>query len=144
MHTVKWFQVLLCITNNSIKYQSFVYTQLNDQTVLFQPIQFSISTQFSSIWPVDRTLWSANTPGKSGTGSDGNKGVFSIPRSCSITRASPSDCFCVISSILIGEVLPLCRDAVGLFYSPWWLGQNILGVYLLEMLYNSDDPYFLE
>ena len=32
---VKWFQVLLCITNNSIKYQSFVYTQLNDQTVLF-------------------------------------------------------------------------------------------------------------
>ena len=35
-----------CITNNSIKHQSFVYTQLNDQTVLFQTIQFSISTQF--------------------------------------------------------------------------------------------------
>ena len=40
---VKWFQVLLCITNNSIKHQSFIYTQLNDQTVLFQTIQFSIS-----------------------------------------------------------------------------------------------------
>ena len=26
LHTVKWFQVLLCITNNSIKQQSFVYT----------------------------------------------------------------------------------------------------------------------
>ena len=26
------------------------------QTVLFQPIQFSISAQFSSIWPIDRTL----------------------------------------------------------------------------------------
>ena len=25
-HTVKWLQVLLCITNNSIKHQSFVYT----------------------------------------------------------------------------------------------------------------------
>ena len=25
---VKWFQVLLCITNNSINHQSFIYTQL--------------------------------------------------------------------------------------------------------------------
>ena len=30
-------QVLLCITNNSVKRQSFVYTQLNGQTVLFDP-----------------------------------------------------------------------------------------------------------
>ena len=29
------FQVLLCITNNSIAHRSFVYAQLNDQTVLF-------------------------------------------------------------------------------------------------------------
>ena len=29
--------------------QFFVYTQLNVKTVLFQTIQFSISTQFSSI-----------------------------------------------------------------------------------------------
>ena len=34
-HIVKWFQVLLCMTNNSIKHLTFVYTQLNDQTVLF-------------------------------------------------------------------------------------------------------------
>ena len=33
---------MLCITNNSIKHQSFVYTQLNDQTVLFQTIAFGI------------------------------------------------------------------------------------------------------
>ena len=45
--TVKWFQVLLCITNNLIKYQSFVYTQLNGQKVLFQAIQFSISHLFA-------------------------------------------------------------------------------------------------
>ena len=44
---VKWFQVLLCITKNSIKHPSFVYTQLNDQTVLFQTIQFSISHLFA-------------------------------------------------------------------------------------------------
>ena len=47
LHTVKWFQVLLCITNNSFKHQSFVYTQLNDQTVLFLTIQFSISYLFA-------------------------------------------------------------------------------------------------
>ena len=40
---VKWFQVLLCITNNSIKHKLFVCTPLNDHTVLFQTIQFSIS-----------------------------------------------------------------------------------------------------
>ena len=35
LHTVKCFQVLLFDTNNSIKHLSLVYTQLNDQTVLF-------------------------------------------------------------------------------------------------------------
>ena len=34
------FQVLLCITNKPIKHESFVYTELNDQTDLFQTIQF--------------------------------------------------------------------------------------------------------
>ena len=29
---------------------------LNVKTILFQAIQFSISTQFSSIWPIDKTL----------------------------------------------------------------------------------------
>ena len=47
LYTVKWFQVLLCITNNSIKHQSFVYTQVNDQTVLVQTIQFSIGHLFA-------------------------------------------------------------------------------------------------
>ena len=59
----------------------FVYTQLNVETVLFQPILWSISTQFSSIWPIDRTL--------SG-GSSGNEGVLHIPQCSSITRTSPS------------------------------------------------------
>ena len=47
LHKVKWFQVLPCITNNSIK-QSFIYTQLNDQTVLFVTIEFSMSTKLNS------------------------------------------------------------------------------------------------
>ena len=32
---------------NSIKHQSYVYTQFNDQTGLFQTIQFSISHLFA-------------------------------------------------------------------------------------------------
>ena len=38
-------QELQCSTKNSIKHKSFVYTQLNDQTVLFQTIQFIIRQQ---------------------------------------------------------------------------------------------------
>ena len=71
----------------------FVYTQLNVKTVLFQTIQFSISTQFSSIWPIDRILSGATTPGLSEPGSDGNKGVLCIPQSFNITETSTSDCF---------------------------------------------------
>ena len=46
LHTVKLFQVPLCITNNSIKHLSFVYSQLNDQTVWFQTIHFHRSHLF--------------------------------------------------------------------------------------------------
>ena len=43
----------------------FIYTQLNVKTVLLQTIQFSISTQFSSIWPINRALSGVTTPGQS-------------------------------------------------------------------------------
>ena len=86
VNKVKWFQVLLCIINNSIKHQSFIYTQLNVKTVLFQTIQFSLSTQFSSIWPIDRTLSGATSPGQSVSGSDVNKKVLWILQSSSITQ----------------------------------------------------------
>ena len=62
------------------------------KTVLFQTIQFNISTQFSSIWPIDRTLSGATTPGQSGLGSVGKEGVHCISQSFSITGTSPSDC----------------------------------------------------
>ena len=39
--------VLFQIIQFSISTQFFVYTQLNDQTVLFQVIQFSISTKLN-------------------------------------------------------------------------------------------------
>ena len=57
----------------------------------FQTIQFSKSTQFSSIWPIDRALSGPTTLGQGGPGSDGNEEVLRIPQSFSITEASPSE-----------------------------------------------------
>ena len=68
------FQTLLSSVNIL-----FVYTQLNVKIVLFQAIQFRTSSQFSSIWPIDRTLTGATTAGQSRPGSNGNKGVLCIP-----------------------------------------------------------------
>ena len=42
VNKVKSFQVSLCITIYSIEHQAFVYTQLIDQTVLFQTINKSL------------------------------------------------------------------------------------------------------
>ena len=41
--------------------------------------------QFSSIWPIDRALSDATTPGQSRLKSNGNEGVLRIPQSTSIT-----------------------------------------------------------
>ena len=60
------------------------------KTVLLQTIQLSISIQFSSIWPTDRTLSGATTLDQSGPGSDGNEGVLRISQSANVTGASPS------------------------------------------------------
>ena len=59
------------------------------KTALSQTIQLRIRTQFSSIWHIDRTLSGATTPGKSGPGNDGNKGIIRIYQSSHITEASP-------------------------------------------------------
>ena len=101
----------------SISIRFFVYLQLNVKTILFQEIQFSLRTQFSSIWSIDRTLSSATTLGQSGPWSSGNAEVLCIP------RTSLSDFLVSYSghSLYMG-VLPLCIDAVGVFYSLSWLG----------------------
>ena len=96
VNKIKWFQVLLYITNNSIKYQSFVSTQLNDQTVQFLTIQFSISHLFALSLNVKQFyltqigLSGPTTPGQSAPGSNSNEEVLCIPQSSIITRPSPS------------------------------------------------------
>ena len=77
-------------------------------------IQFTISSQFSSIWHKAWTLSSATTTGHSRPGSDGNKGVLCIPQSFTITGASSSDCLtsylghslrCILQPRLTGPIL---------------------------------------
>ena len=80
----------MCITNNLTKHQSFVYTQLNDPTVLFQTIQFSINHLFAYTLSV-KQFSGATTSGHCGLEGDGNKGVLRIFQSSSITRDLPSD-----------------------------------------------------
>ena len=55
-------------------------------------------------------LSGATSLAQSGPGSDGNEGVLRIPQSSSITGTS------------LEGVLPLCREAVGVFYSRSRLG----------------------
>ena len=103
--------------------KDFVYTLLDVKTFPFQIIQFSISKRFSSIWPTDRTISSATTPGQCGPGSDGIEGVLCIRQSSCITGTS--DCFVSYPGHSFGGrwVLPLCRGGVSVFYSPSQLGK---------------------
>ena len=99
-HTVKWFHSPLyesfysisCLYSAMLSSVVMYYQQfkLDVQTVLFQTIQFSISTQFKCqtvLFDIDRALSGVTTLGKCGPGSGRN-----FPRSPSITGTSPSDC----------------------------------------------------
>ena len=66
------------------------------------------------IWPIDRTLSGATTPGESGPGSYGNEGVLPSSR----TGASQSDGLVSYPGHSLAGVLPLCIDAVGVSYNP--------------------------
>ena len=64
-------------------------------------------------------LSDAITTDQSGPGSNGNEGVLRIPQSSSIAGTSPSDCLVSYPGhSLGGGVLPLCREAIDVFYSP--------------------------
>ena len=73
-----------------------------------------------SIRPIDRSLHGATSPGQNWPGSDDNEEVLFIPQSASITQASPSGD--LMSYLLIWKVLPLYRDAVGVFFYSSRLG----------------------
>ena len=76
------------------------------ETFQFQTIQFNISTLFSSICPIDRTLIGALTSDQNRPRSDDNKVVLHIPQSSSITEASLSDCLVSYQRYSLGESYP--------------------------------------
>ena len=55
---------------------------------------------------MDRTLSGVITPGQSGSGSRGNKGVVCIPQSSSIDGVSPSDCLVSYPGLSLVESYP--------------------------------------
>ena len=59
---------------------SHLFTLLNVKTVLFQTIQFSISTHFSSIWSIYRTLSCATTPDRVDLRAMAIKGYSAFPK----------------------------------------------------------------
>ena len=76
------------------------------------------------------TLSGAITLGQSGPGSNGDEGVLHIPKKFSITETSPSDSLVSYAGhLLVGVVLPLCSEAVGVFYSPSRLDNRIARVH---------------
>ena len=85
VHTVK-------CQNSSIKKNQYgLITVSISKTVPIQINHFCISTQFSSICPIDRNLSGATTLSHSEPGNEGNGGVLRIPQSSNITGASSSD-----------------------------------------------------
>ena len=82
--------------------------------------------QFSSIWPIDRILSVATTPGLSGLEAMAIKAY--IPQSSSNTGTSPTNCSVSYQNTLFflgGGVLYLSRGAVSAFYSPSRLGNQL-------------------
>ena len=78
----------------------------------------------SSIWPIDSTLSSATTPEWTWEWWQW-RGTPHSPKLLHYWTLTIR-LFNVISRTLIWKVLPLCRDAVGVFCSNSWLGHNVL------------------
>ena len=113
---------ILTNSSNSINSVSYKYKFCSHivkcQNSSFQTIEFNISTQFSSIWSIDRILSGATTPSHRGPGTDSNEGVYSIPQRSKITGTLRSDFLVSYPWHSLGGGSVLCRDAVSLFYSP--------------------------
>ena len=100
-YTVKWSNSFISKNLAWIKVSKYCYVSLTIQlNKSFVYTQFKWSN--SSIWTIDRTLSSATSPGQSRPRSNGNERVLCIPRSSSITRALPSDCFVSYPGHLLG------------------------------------------
>ena len=122
--------------------------QPNVKTVLFQAIQFSISTHFNSICSIDRILSGATIPGKNRPGAMAEKGYSAFPKAPTLMEPHHQNVLVSYTGhSLREEALLLCRDAVGVFYIPSWMGLS-LSIYIISHLnsihwfpFNFDNYY---
>ena len=108
---VGWFYLCKLLNVKSILIQKQLYCKqfrlelvcsLNLKTFLFQAIQFNISTQFSSIWLIYRTLSGATISSQSGPWSDGQwTGTMHSPKLQHYWNLTIR-LFCVISKTIVG------------------------------------------
>ena len=77
-----------------------------------------------TVWPIDRTLSSATSPGQSWPRSEINEEEFRFPQSSSITEISLSEPLVLNSRTLFGGSYPSIESQSEYFYSPSWLGKS--------------------
>ena len=148
-------QTILIQTIQLSKSIDFLHIQLNFKTVLFQAIQFCISKQFSSIWPIDRALSGATTSGQSEPGNNGNEGLLCIAQSSSITGTSPSDCLVSYPGHSLGwryqsaEVQSVYFITPGTnlylfdFVSTGWNNLNVYIIFYIHIYYRFEMKFFI-
>ena len=98
-----------------------VSSVLMSKTVPFQLIQFSISMQFSSVYPIDRAL----------PGAIAMKGCSAFSKAPESLEPHHQIVLCYIRTLVGVRVLLMCRGAVGGFYSPSQLGKVRNGLRVL-------------
>ena len=85
----------------------------------------------NSISPIDRTLSGATTPGqKMDQGAMAMKEYSAFPKAPALMEPH-HQILSFISSTVIRGVLPLCRNAVSVSYSPNRLGNIYIYIYIL-------------
>ena len=97
--------VLLCITDYSIR-QSFAYTKcaISNNSILFKSFVFTQFKFQTVLWPIEKTLSGATTPGQSGPGRNYHVDVLHISQ-CSRTGTSPSDGIVSHAGHSLGRIL---------------------------------------
>ena len=117
---------------------SLIVKNISIQAIQFnQTIQFSLSMPLVLFNPLDRALSGATKPGQNGPGSNGNERCSVFPKAPALLEPH-QQMFCVILGHSLGGVLPLCRGAVSVFYSPntldplrvWFYCVLNLGIYI--------------
>ena len=90
--------------------------------------QFSLAkVQFSSIWPMDRTLSGATTPSQSGPGSDSNEEVLRIPKAPALKEFYNQIVSCLIQDTIWWGGLTSQQRSSRCILQPQPTGKSIYG-----------------